>query len=258
LATSSILRSQLLYQHATPKARALDHIYLVGSLVAISNAAGTVTERTNYDPCGGAINKTVDGVGYTGHVMDPVTGLTHMQQRYYDPVIGRFLSIDPVTMMESGDSRHLSRYVYGANNPYRFVDPDGRWFREFFGLRDDPKNPYRPIPGADRGDAIVVAGVAAVPVAASAGAACSAATGACAATVVAAAKSKQGRSLIFAGLKALSDVVGTPNSKMVGSQHRQQVALLKEAQKGIRQESKSRASTKSVEPPKEPTKRGIR
>lgn len=85
---------QLLYQHSTPKARALDHVYLAGSLVAIrevpfaggsvvkyqhtdalggpvaiSNAAGTVTERTNYDPYGGAINKTIDGVGYTGHVM---------------------------------------------------------------------------------------------------------------------------------------------------------------------------------------------
>lgn len=140
---------QLLYQHSTPKARALDHIYLAGSLVAIrevpfaggsevkyqhtdalgspvaiSNAAGAVTERTNYDPYGGAINKTVDGVGYTGHVMDPVTGLTYMQQRYYDSAIGRFLSVDPIAARVIGDN--FNRYWYANNNPYRFTDPDGR------------------------------------------------------------------------------------------------------------------------------------
>ncbi|WP_342769020.1 RHS repeat-associated core domain-containing protein [Solilutibacter pythonis] len=38
-----------------------------------------------------------DRVGYAGHVMDSATGLTYMQQRYYDPMLGRFLSVDPVT-----------------------------------------------------------------------------------------------------------------------------------------------------------------
>lgn len=53
-----------------------------------------------------------------------------MQQRYYDPVIGRFYSNDPV-----GTSEHLkgtngphgfNRYAYANNNPYKFIDPDGR------------------------------------------------------------------------------------------------------------------------------------
>ncbi len=48
-----------------------------------------------------------------------------MQQRYYDPVAGRFLSVDPVTTdAKTGDS--FNRYVYAENNPYTFVDPDGR------------------------------------------------------------------------------------------------------------------------------------
>lgn len=48
-----------------------------------------------------------------------------MQQRYYDPAIGRFLSADPVaTDSNSGDM--FNRYRYGKNNPYSFVDPDGR------------------------------------------------------------------------------------------------------------------------------------
>jgi RHS repeat-associated protein len=43
----------------------------------------------------------------------------HFVQRYYDPQIGRFLSVDPVTT-------NFNRYNYANNNPYRFSDPDGR------------------------------------------------------------------------------------------------------------------------------------
>jgi hypothetical protein len=52
-----------------------------------------------------------------------------MQQRYYDPVAGRFLSIDPVvTDANSGGS--FNRYAYADNNPHRFIDPDGRDARD--------------------------------------------------------------------------------------------------------------------------------
>ncbi len=48
-----------------------------------------------------------------------------MQQRYYEPLAGRFLSVDPVvTDWDSGSS--FNRYVYAYNNPYHYVDPDGR------------------------------------------------------------------------------------------------------------------------------------
>ncbi len=47
-----------------------------------------------------------------------------MQQRYYEPQIGRFLSVDPVAAREGGDN--FNRYAYAFNNPYKFTDPDGR------------------------------------------------------------------------------------------------------------------------------------
>ncbi|MEQ3652327.1 MAG: RHS repeat-associated core domain-containing protein, partial [Glaciecola sp.] len=52
-----------------------------------------------------------------------------MQARYYDPVIGRFYSNDPI-----GAVSHLSatqgvqgfnRYSYVNNNPYKYTDPTG-------------------------------------------------------------------------------------------------------------------------------------
>jgi len=52
-----------------------------------------------------------------------------MQARYYDPVIGRFYSNDPVGALEFLSQRKIqgfNRYAYAANNPYKYVDPNGR------------------------------------------------------------------------------------------------------------------------------------
>lgn len=99
----------------------------LGSVVAVTDASRNVIERREYEPFGAQLTPTMqDGPGYTGHVQDAATGLTYMQQRYYDPGIGRFLSIDPVTALDNGDMRHFNRYAYAYNNPYSFTDPDGR------------------------------------------------------------------------------------------------------------------------------------
>jgi uncharacterized protein RhaS with RHS repeats len=45
-----------------------------------------------------------------------------MQARYYDPVIGRFYSNDPVGFT---NIHTFNRYAYANNNPYKYVDPDG-------------------------------------------------------------------------------------------------------------------------------------
>jgi RHS repeat-associated protein len=64
-------------------------------------------------------------IGFTGHVNDADTGLVYMQQRYYDPVAGRFLSIDAVTT-DANTGGSFNRYAYANNNPYKYIDPDGR------------------------------------------------------------------------------------------------------------------------------------
>lgn len=106
------------------------HTDALGSPVAKTNPSAQVIDRTNWEPYGAAINKpNYDGIGYTGHVMDSATGLTYMQQRYYDPGVGRFLSVDPVTA-DGNTGGNFNRYKYAANNPYRYVDPDGREERD--------------------------------------------------------------------------------------------------------------------------------
>lgn len=103
------------------------HTDALGTPIAVTNASRVVIERSEYEPYGKLLNRPLtDGPGFTGHVQDAATGMTYMQQRYYDPMIGRFLSVDPVTAYSNGDWRFFNRYAYAFNNPYRFTDPDGR------------------------------------------------------------------------------------------------------------------------------------
>ena len=74
------------------------HTDALGSVVAESDANGNVIKRYDYEPYGAVVGGQVtDGPGYAGHVSDSATGLSYMQQRYMDPQLGVFLSVDPVT-----------------------------------------------------------------------------------------------------------------------------------------------------------------
>ncbi|MET9221784.1 RHS repeat-associated core domain-containing protein [Streptomyces sp. NPDC003300] len=60
--------------------------------------------------------------GFVGGTTDP-TGLTHLGAREYDPVLGRFISVDPV--IDTGDPAQMNAYSYAHNNPVTLSDPDG-------------------------------------------------------------------------------------------------------------------------------------
>lgn len=108
---------------ATPK---YQHSDSLGSPIAVTGANKELLETTEYEPYGLVVNRPEkDGPGFTGHVLDASTGMNYMQQRYYDPQIGRFLSVDPVTAY-SKPTQAFNRYRYANSSPYRFHDPDGR------------------------------------------------------------------------------------------------------------------------------------
>lgn len=97
-----------------------------GTPLAEADASGNVTATFDYHPYGAqAFGSTPIGPGYTGHVNDLDTGLVYMQARYYDPLAGRFLSIDPMSPLP-GSTFNFNRFAYANNNPIRFIDPDGR------------------------------------------------------------------------------------------------------------------------------------
>ena len=63
---------------------------------------------------------------YTGQrsLEGSLGSLYHYQARWYSPVLGRFLSPDPI-VPEPGNPQSLNRYSYVYNNPYAYVDPSG-------------------------------------------------------------------------------------------------------------------------------------
>jgi RHS repeat-associated protein len=102
------------------------HSDFLGSPAAESNSAGAV-ERMHYQPFGESIGTPKDDVGYTGHKFDTALGLSYMQARYYDPVIGRFYSNDPVGYTSENPVMSFNRYLYVNNNPYKYTDPNGEF-----------------------------------------------------------------------------------------------------------------------------------
>ena len=101
----------------------------LSSANAGTNSSGNVQWRQSYSPFGSELGNTTgtnDRAGFTGHIKDSATGLNYMQARYYDPVIGRFLSVDPVTFVDTGNPGYFNRYAYTMNDPINNLDPDGR------------------------------------------------------------------------------------------------------------------------------------
>ena len=121
------LGDKLIAEHNNQTGVSYSHTDTLGSPVARTNGAGQIIgTRTRYEPYGAtAAGDVPQGIGFTGHVNDTDTGLVYMQQRYYDPLAARFLSVDPVVTDAKAGS-HFNRYVYAESNPYKFKDPDGR------------------------------------------------------------------------------------------------------------------------------------
>ncbi|MFD7914288.1 RHS repeat-associated core domain-containing protein [Streptomyces sp. NPDC059752] len=61
--------------------------------------------------------------GFVGGTQDKSTGLTHLGAREYDPLIGRFISVDPLMVVD--DPRQHNGYQYGNNSPLTESDPTG-------------------------------------------------------------------------------------------------------------------------------------
>ena len=69
---------------------------------------------------------------YSHYYFDRKTQNYYLQARYYNPRLGRFISLDPLR----GDITNplsLNRYVYGLNNPVNYVDPTGFYSIEMTG-----------------------------------------------------------------------------------------------------------------------------
>lgn len=102
------------------------HNDALGSPVAATDDTGSLLWEQHYGPWGAPLTPVAgDPRGYTGKPYDEDTGLQDFQARWYSASIGRFHAIDPAGFSQA-NIHSFNRYAYANNNPYRFVDPDGR------------------------------------------------------------------------------------------------------------------------------------
>ena len=99
-----------------------------GNVRFLTNAAGAITDTYTYDAFGlltATTGSTPNNYTYSGERFDQNIGLFHLRARDYNPLTGRFETMDPA----AGDILNpatLHKYVYAGNNPVNASDPTGR------------------------------------------------------------------------------------------------------------------------------------
>ncbi len=95
----------------------------IGSTLLTMDEQGNVTSGYRYDPFGNvnfSIANNENNYRFAGKRYDSETGFVYFGGRYYDPLVGRFISPDP---LDEG----TNPYVYASNNPFGSRDIFG-WY----------------------------------------------------------------------------------------------------------------------------------
>ena len=123
----------------TVEASVVDHL---GTIRRFSNGAGQGQSAHSYYPFGVEQTTSTDGerLKFTGQERDtwnttnPADDLDYFHARHYNPQLGRFLQIDPLSG-SAGRPQTLNRYAYVGGNPINSIDPFGR---DIFSLSISP------------------------------------------------------------------------------------------------------------------------
>ena len=111
-------------------------------IIPILDSTGDVVVEYTYDAWGNHIVTPTDEAyselsqlnpfRYRGYYYDTETGLYFLKTRYYDPEVGRFITIDDLSYLDPESINGLNLYAYCGDNPVMNVDPSGRFLLSLF------------------------------------------------------------------------------------------------------------------------------
>lgn len=109
-----------------------------GDVTEIYSDNGTLVGKYSYTAFGECIVKVNEGgiaeknpIRYRGYYYDEETSLYYLKSRYYDPEVGRFITIDDISYIDPETINGLNLYAYCGNNPVMNIDPNGRFLFSF-------------------------------------------------------------------------------------------------------------------------------
>lgn len=107
-----------------------------GNARLLTDAAGSVTDRYDYDAFGNLISQagtTLNLNRFLGEYFEPDISYYYLRARYYDTQSGRFQTTDPAAGVAK-DPQSLHRYLYSAGDPLNKVDLNGQQYTTIQGL----------------------------------------------------------------------------------------------------------------------------
>jgi RHS repeat-associated protein len=100
-----------------------------GHVIGLTDGNGALAATYRYAPYGKIESSSesnyevsLQPLRYMARELDPVTGLYYVRNRWYDPVLARFISEDPI-----GLAGGLNTYEYVGGDPISRRDPTGLW-----------------------------------------------------------------------------------------------------------------------------------
>lgn len=115
---------------------------LTGNIEKIIDNEGIIKVEYKYDAWGNveiisdSIIRDINSFLYKGYYYDFETKLYYCNSRYYDPLVGRWISADDMSFLDTESLNGLNLFAYCNNNPVMMSDPDGclpKWARWVIG-----------------------------------------------------------------------------------------------------------------------------
>ena len=105
---------------------------MFGDVTHIYNQQGVIVGKYSYTAFGECTVEldtnsvaSDNPIRYRSYYYDEETSLYYLKTRYYDPEIGRFMTIDGISYLNANAINGLNMYAYCGNNPVMGIDPNG-------------------------------------------------------------------------------------------------------------------------------------